>query len=87
MSNPSRIVKSLFWLTTCSSLGYVLLLASSQSDDEYKKIGEHFPGVDKKSKETLSKNQQFMNVLQSAAESDKPLYRLDKKEFEKTIDK
>lgn len=87
MSSPSKITKSIFWLATFGGLGYVLMIATARTDDDYKKIGKHYPGLDKKTEKEYNKNQQFMNVIQSAAESDKPLYRLSKEEIEKTVDK
>jgi len=87
MSSPSRFTKSVFWLFAFSGLGYAILLGSTKSDEEYKKIRKEYPGTNTQAKEFTSKNQRFMNVLESASSSKKPIYRLNKEDIEKTLDK
>lgn len=75
----SLIVKSLIWLGGFSTVGYLLLVATSQSDAEVKEIKEKFD------KGKLTKTEQFSNVLQTATLSNKPLYRMTKEEIEESI--
>lgn len=53
MSSPSKITKSIFWLATFGGLGYVLMIATARTDDDYKKIGKHYPGLDKKNRKGI----------------------------------
>ena len=47
---------------------------------------QNLPGLEPRV-ETLKKKEQFANVLQAAAGSNKPLYRLDKEGIDKELKK
>lgn len=76
---PSRVLKSLFWLTSLTGLGFALYLVTSDSQDTVKK---DYPGVDK---QPYNKSQKLLNILEASTNSNKPLYRLSKEELEKTV--
>lgn len=44
-----------------------------------------FPGVEKDPREVTHKNQKFLDILQAASLTSKPIYRLTKEEIEKEI--
>jgi len=78
----ARYFKSAVWLVGCSSLGYLLLVAATPSEEYLAKTRKTYPGVEKSAVESQKKNQQFIDVLQAVTETDKPLHRLNKKEIE-----
>lgn len=81
-----RVIRSLFWMTGFSVLGYGLFVVASPSKEKIEKLRKDLPGVDSK-KESLVKNEQFFNVLNAARESNKPLYRMSREELNKEIQK
>jgi len=81
---PSKLVKSIFWLTSLTGLGYILLKATTYDQE---KLAKDYRELDQKSRKTNSKNEQFVNVIQAAAKSDQPLYRLTKEEIDKAFKK
>lgn len=82
----SRFVRSIFWIVACSGISYGLLILTTPSEAEIHKRKQELTTV-KERNEHLNKNQQFMNVLISATDSNKPLYRLSKDEIEKELKK
>ncbi|XP_023013867.2 uncharacterized protein isoform X2 [Leptinotarsa decemlineata] len=82
----SRLVRSIFWLCSLSGLGYGLLILTTPSQSNVNELKQKL-GSDKQPKEALSKNQQFMNVLQAATNNSKPIYRLSKEEIEKELNR
>ncbi|CAG9765517.1 unnamed protein product [Ceutorhynchus assimilis] len=85
LMEPSRFIKSLFWLTSLTGFGYILLLTTTPKEEQFKKVSNDYPGVDKFNK--LTKQEQLLAVLEKASRSDKPIYRLSKEEIDKDIRK
>lgn len=48
---------------------------------------QELPGFENNPKQFVSKNQQFVNVLQAASDNRKPLYLLSKTEIDKELKK
>lgn len=82
----AKILQPIFWLTAFGGLGYGLL-SLAPSAEELDKQSKNYPGIEKNPKLVHDKQQQFVNVLHAAVESDKPLYRLSKEEIDKAIRK
>ncbi|KAJ8967865.1 hypothetical protein NQ317_017632 [Molorchus minor] len=79
-----RYVQSVFWLFAFTGLGVGLLKITTPREsniDLRKVMTKKLPGTEKKSHEVYNKNQQFVNVLQAATESDKPIWRMNKEEI------
>ncbi|KAL1509048.1 hypothetical protein ABEB36_003849 [Hypothenemus hampei] len=81
LMEPTRLIKSLFWLVSCSGVGYVLLSLASSNE----KSIEEYPGLISTDKKQNKKSQEFFNVLEVAQKSDKPFYRLSKEEIDKLL--
>ncbi|KAH1022132.1 hypothetical protein HUJ04_011573 [Dendroctonus ponderosae] len=85
LMEPNRLIKSIFWLTSLTGAGYLLLIATTASQDSSKL--KDYPGIERDQKVVLSQKQRLLNVLQAATEADKPLYRMTKEEIQKTLNK
>ncbi|XP_026478193.1 uncharacterized protein LOC113384658 [Ctenocephalides felis] len=69
----ARILKSVLWLVGCGGLGYSLFVLCTP-DDSY--LAPHVPkGHPKELEERKNKRAAFLEALQTAAETDEPLYR------------
>lgn len=75
-------LKSALWLVGFSSVGYILLVATTPNEEYLAKVSKTLPGVEKSSVETVKKKQQFIDVLQAVTETKEPLHRLSKAEIE-----
>lgn len=82
----SRLVRSLFWLVACGGVSYGLLILTTPTEEDIRKRKEELLTV-KENREHLTKNQQFMDVIISASENKKPIYRLTKEELEREFGK
>jgi hypothetical protein len=79
-----RLIKSALWLAGLTTLGYGLFMTLTPSEEN---ITKNLPGLEKSPNEILKKKQQFVDVLQSAADANKPLYRLNKEGIDKELKK
>lgn len=74
-------IKSALWLVGCGGLGYGLFLATSQSSDNQELVRKYNVEGQSNSKKTV------MSVLDAAANTNKPLYSMTKKEIERELSK
>lgn len=72
-----RIIKSIFWLTLGSGMGYGLYVAFTPSEEYAKKLKKEF----NLSVDDRSKNQKILDILEASAQSEKPIYRMTKEEL------
>jgi hypothetical protein len=79
-----RLIKSALWLAGLTTLGYGLFMTLTPSEEN---ITKNLPGLENSPNEILKKKQQFVDVLQSAADANKPLYRLNKEGIDKELKK
>lgn len=81
----NRYVRSLFWLFSFTGLGYALLKITEPSEEQLRELRK-YPGSSNTT-EVNKKTQAYLDVLQLAADSKTPLYRMNKEQIERELGK
>lgn len=81
-----RIVKSVLYLAGFGGLGYSLLTFCNPSSNKDLTQYKNYPGFEKNPVERVKEKQRFVNIIQSASESEEPVY-MSKEQFQKLCQK
>ncbi|KAL3265610.1 hypothetical protein HHI36_009814 [Cryptolaemus montrouzieri] len=84
--NPNSNVRHIdyaYWASICSGTGFGLYVGLSPSEERINKIRKEISGADggKSAAEIRSKNQKFLDILQSAAQTNKPVHLMTREEL------